>query len=1073
MTGLGSLDPEYAALVAGLAVFRSGRLQGRPSDRALAEAAGVSATTIGHWLRGNRFPQEIDPLLALVRAVRAEAAGAGLAGDSTAAAVLDAERWRRAYQDEARRRADATRGAVEAGQSRAVLERMRPGRLLSEVTDPFAFGLEVHRAIDTGPRSGGMPLPVLPAYVPRQHDQALAEVVAQAAAGENRIAVLVGGSSTGKTRACWEALHLLRERDEPWRLWHPIDPTRSGAALAELADLAPYTVVWLNEAQLYLEPDGDGEKVAAGLRALLRNPGRGPALVLATLWPDHWDTLTTRIHPDVHAQARELLDGHRITVPDAFTGRDLAALAETAGSDPRLGEAAELATDGQITQYLAGVPVLLDRYHNAPPATRALIHAAMDARRLGAGLRNSLAWLAKAAPGYLTDTEWDHTGDDWLKHALDYVTTPCNGIPGILSPVKTGTPRNQRNQRTTTGQGPLYRLADYLDQHGRRHRAETIPPIDFWTAAAEHAHPADLTALGNAAWRRGLYRDAAQLHKHATTHGNPRAAAELVIRFHALHPTDHRPAHHAAAYVADDPYLAWLLDVMRDPGAQEQAAAWLVRNPAVRVSLDYPDSAAQLLNAMREAGAQKQAVALAKWAAARVSLNYPDSAVKLLNAMREAGAQEPALALAERAATRVSLDYPDSAAQLLNAMREAGAQKQAVALAERAAACVSLDYPHAVAELLEAMRRAGAQEPAVALAERAAAHDFPRDPHAVALLLNAMREAGAQESAVVLAERAAACVSLDYPHAVAELLEAMRRAGAQEPAVALAERAAAHDFPRDPHAVALLLNATREAGVLEQAVVLAERAATDVSLDNACAVAVLLEAMRRAGVLEQAVVLAERAATDVSLDNACAVAELLEAMRRAGAQEPAVALAERAATDVSLDNPRAVAQLLKTMWTAGGWKSAVALAERATAHVSLDEWYAVAQLLEAMRTAGGRKSAVALAERATARVSLYTPIAVAALLDAMREAWMLEQAVALAERATVHVSLDNPYTAARLLEAMRKAGAQEQVVAFAERLPATGCFDVFIGVGNHEKQFRFGREPDGSAAVPWTWDDLE
>lgn len=393
---------------------------------------------VGHWLRGNRFPQEVDPLLALVRAVRAEAASAGLAGDSTAAALLDAEGWRRAYQDEARRRADATRGVVEAGQSRAVLERMRPGRMLSEVTDPFAFDLEVHRAIDAGPRSGGMALPLLPAYVPREHDQALAEVVAQAAAGESRIAVLVGGSSTGKTRACQEALHLLR--DGPWRLWHPIDPTRPEAALAELADLAPYTVVWLNEAQLSLEPDGDGEKVAAGLRALLRNPGRGPALALATLWPEHWDTLTTRTHPDVHAQARELLDGRRIAVPDAFTGRDLAALADTAGRDPRLGEAAELATDGQIAQYLAGVPVLLDRYHNAPPATRALIHAAMDARRLGAGPRNSLAWLAKAAPGYLTDSEWDHTGADWFEDALDYVTTPCNGIPGILTPVKTGAP---------------------------------------------------------------------------------------------------------------------------------------------------------------------------------------------------------------------------------------------------------------------------------------------------------------------------------------------------------------------------------------------------------------------------------------------------------------------------------------------------------------------------------------------------------------------------------------------------------------------------------------------------------
>ena len=55
-------------------------------------------------------------------------------------------------------------------------------------------------------------------------------------------------------------------------------------------------MVWLNEAQFYLDPAeaGLGERVAAGLRELLRDPARAPVLVLATLWPGFWDTLTTR-----------------------------------------------------------------------------------------------------------------------------------------------------------------------------------------------------------------------------------------------------------------------------------------------------------------------------------------------------------------------------------------------------------------------------------------------------------------------------------------------------------------------------------------------------------------------------------------------------------------------------------------------------------------------------------------------------------------------------------------------------------------------------------------------------------
>ncbi|MEE1943289.1 hypothetical protein V1L54_28450, partial [Streptomyces sp. TRM 70361] len=508
-------------------------------------------------------------------------------------------------------------------------------------------GLGIHSALDTGGARDR--LGILPGYIPRDHDARLKAVVDAAAAGRSQIAVLVGGSSTGKTRALWEA---VCELPDGWRLWHPLSPTRPDAALAELPDIAPKTVVWLNEAQHYLEADPLGEHVAAGLRELLRDATRGPVLVLATLWPGHWDRLTTRTSSDRHAHARDLLDGHKIDVPDAFTAVDLAALADTRGADPRLAETAERAQDGQVTQYLAGVPVLMARYDAARGITRALIHAAMDARRLGAGPHLPLAWLADAAPGYLTDTEWNKwniTGDDWLAQTLDYVTQDCNGILGILTPVKTTIPRNQRptsatgraaGQPAREAQGPHYQLADYLDQYGRRHRADQIPPIDFWTAAAAHAHPRDLTALGDAAWDRGLYRDAAQLHKHATAHGNPHAATALVDHFRALHPTDPRPAQWAATHTAlDNPgAVARLLDALRKAGAKEQVAALLAHDPAAHAPLDDPGAVAWLLDALREAGAKEQVAALAERAAAHAPLDDPGAVAWLLDALRKAGA---------------------------------------------------------------------------------------------------------------------------------------------------------------------------------------------------------------------------------------------------------------------------------------------------------------------------------------------------------------------------------------------------------------------------------------------------
>ena len=378
---------------------------------------------------------------------------------------------------------------------------------------------------------------MLPVYVPREHDVELARGVRAAAEGRSGIAVLVGGSSTGKTRACWEALQLLRDRPEPWRLWHPIDPSRPDAALRELPGIGPRTVVWLNEAQFYLDvaDGGLGERVAAGLRELLRDPARGPVLVLATLWPQFWDALTARPDggADPHAQARELLAGHDITVPAAFTAAQLQRLGPT--GDARLAQAAAGAQDGQVIQFLAGAPELLARYRNAPPAAAALIHAAMDARRLGAGVGLPHAFLEAAAPGYLTDDQWDGLDEDWLEQVLAYTAMPAKGIPGPLTRIRPRPARSRPPVRggdqpasmTATATGAAVPARGLPDQHGRQHREGQFPPPEFWAAAAAHATPGDQAALGDAAHDRGLYRAATQLHKNATAHGSPRAAFYL------------------------------------------------------------------------------------------------------------------------------------------------------------------------------------------------------------------------------------------------------------------------------------------------------------------------------------------------------------------------------------------------------------------------------------------------------------------------------------------------------------------------------------------------------------------
>jgi hypothetical protein len=395
----------------------------------------------------------------------------------------------------------------------------RLGRPIGEC-DPLV--LEVHQAIQAiqVPEVGAF-LDPLPEYVPRAHDILLREVADQVLGGGfSRLATLVGGSSTGKTRACWElAGYLDQQQPGRWRVWHPYDPTRPQAAVADLERVGPGTVVWLNEAQHYLMPtDPDlGERLAAGLRTLLHDPARAPVLVLATLWPQYWDTLTVRPaagQPDPYAQARELLAGTALMVADAFAPDQVAALG-TAGVDARLRYAAKHAGDGRITQYLAGAPELETRYHTLGPAARALIQVAMDARRLGHPLAISHTVLERAAPGYLNDHDWDSLGEDWLEQALADTARPCKGARGPLTRIRS------RPGRLTPDGGPRYRLADYLEQTGRNERAGMYPPESLWIAFATTVTDPDLLrSLGRLAEDRGRYQHAVWLYTKAADCGD-------------------------------------------------------------------------------------------------------------------------------------------------------------------------------------------------------------------------------------------------------------------------------------------------------------------------------------------------------------------------------------------------------------------------------------------------------------------------------------------------------------------------------------------------------------------------
>ncbi|MEU7784970.1 hypothetical protein [Amycolatopsis sp. NPDC049159] len=359
----------------------------------------------------------------------------------------------------------------------------------------------------------------MPTYIARPHDESLREAVSSARRGTSSMAVLVGESSTGKTRACWEAVKSL---PAPWRLWHPIDPDRPEALLSVLdSGIPPHTVLWLNEIQFYLLPS-TGERIAAGLRELLRTPTSGPVLVLGTTWPDHWWRLTRQPppnEPDAHAQARQLLDGTDISVPDRFDEKAMRALRAASEGDPRLATAED--AHGKVVQFLSGAPKLMERYRNAPRPAKAVLDAAVDLRRFDYPTPIPEELLRQAAASYFPPDDFDTLPDDWFERALEVVCSPARGLPGPLTRV--------RRRPGAAEEGPVkFRVADYLEQQVGEERKNSFPPEAVFRAI--HALTDEPERLHVVASRLGnLWRDrmAAFLHHRALTLGHWQSARPL------------------------------------------------------------------------------------------------------------------------------------------------------------------------------------------------------------------------------------------------------------------------------------------------------------------------------------------------------------------------------------------------------------------------------------------------------------------------------------------------------------------------------------------------------------------
>ena len=454
----------------------------------------------------------------------------------------------------------------------------------------------------------------MPAYVRRPHDELLRAVL-DPAVPASRLVVVRGGSSTGKTRAAYEA---VAGRLADWQLDYPLDP---GALAARLeAGVPPRTVLWLGELRQYADADG-GAAVLGRLADLLNGEGH---LVITTVWPEQWTAYTAaaRAGPGARRSGRggRAAAGAAARAHRRRPGRDRSGPRRGHRRPGRVhrrrpgrrgrhrrpgagrsggGGRAPLGRTGRSPSTWPGSLTCWTAMpgRGGDPYGQAVITAAMDATRLGHASPLPAALIQEAAVGYLTGPQRTRPIATWRDTALAWAAEELSGAVRALQPVP-----------PPDGTGVAgYQVADYLDQHGRRTRQDQLGPASLWDALTAHTDTAsDLIRLGAGRARPRpvpARRSPMDNSRHPGQRRRRRASSSQHLR---QQPRRHHPRRPLGRRPGQPRRPGWpsltCWGRCATAGASE-AVTTLAARAAAQVSLDDPGAVAGLLGALREAGA--------------------------------------------------------------------------------------------------------------------------------------------------------------------------------------------------------------------------------------------------------------------------------------------------------------------------------------------------------------------------------------------------------------------------------------------------------------------------------------
>ena len=365
------------------------------------------------------------------------------------------------------------------------------GRLpaVRDITDPVMLG--VHRPAGRAVMTpDGRAVPGAPAYVPREVDAGLRELLAKGG-----FVLLAGDSTAGESRAAFEAVTATLPG-------HVLICPSGREAIGEAVDRAAQArrcVLWLDDLERYL---GAGGLTAAQLGRLLTGEGHHRVIV-ATIRSAERARLTAEAPGDdagrqaSHDIRQVLEQACPILVNRMFTGEEMER-AKARDWDSRIAEAIAHAGSYGIAEYLAAGPELLRDWQDArassegPPHARgaALVAAAIDIRRAGYTSPIPRALLDQVHEHYLADPEHAHAPREPAADAWAWATRRRRATTALLRPA-----------------GPnVVEVFDYLVDTVQRNAGPLgRVPGPVVRAAIHSAGPADADSLAATAYAQGRY----------------------------------------------------------------------------------------------------------------------------------------------------------------------------------------------------------------------------------------------------------------------------------------------------------------------------------------------------------------------------------------------------------------------------------------------------------------------------------------------------------------------------------------------------------------------------------------